>query len=265
MTGWLLLGVLGSGACAARQPSPEPESTPRWATPSGRDEARFDMVEMLLESGNPEGALALIARVRGEGVDDPRLDLLQGRALRQAGLLDDAAAMLDRVPRRHPVYAAAQNELGVLEMDRKALPAALVHLEAATRAAPEAAPYWNNLGFALLASGRPGEATDALRRSLELDPSNARTRNNLGFALLASKRDDEAWRVLRAAGGGEAEARYNMGVGYELRGDLPAAAQAYQQALNLTPSHAAAAAALERVLPLLPAAPTTPPSAQELP
>lgn len=247
----LLVGLIACGAARARPAAPE---VPAWTTPTGRDEARLELVEMLLDSGNPEGALAMVARVRAEGARGPELDLLQGRALRQTGLLDDALEILSRVPARHPSYPSAQSELGLLEMDRDELGAATSYFSAATRADPENAAYWNNLGFCLLSAGRAEEAVDALRRSLALDASSPRTRNNLGFALLAAGRDKEAWRVFRA-GTPEADARYNLGVGYELKGDLVAATAAYQDALKARPEHAGARAALDRMLPNVPSTP----------
>lgn len=241
--------LLSLSAQAARKPAPaDEEPTPVWATDEGKDRARLDMVKLLVDAGNTESALALIAKLRSEGMDDPELDYLQGRALHQNGLLEDAVPVLNRIPRRHPIYPSAQNELGMLEMDRKDLQAAETYFKAATTASPKTPTYWNNLGFCLMSAGRPEDAVTALRQSLTLDGSNARTRNNLGFALLAAGHDDEAWRVFRATGG-EADARYNLGVGYELKGDLPAAATAYQAALTASPDHIAAREALARVLP----------------
>lgn len=246
--------LLSLSAIAGRKSaSADEEPTPAWATESGKARAQLDLVKLLVDSGNFDGALSLIARLRTEGVDDPELDFQQGRALRASGLLDDAVPVLNRVPRRHPIYPSAQNELGMLEMDRRHLTDAETYFKAATNASPKTASYWNNLGFCLMSAGRPEDAVTALRQSLTLDGSNARTRNNLGFALLAAGHDDEAWRVFRSMGG-EADARYNLGVGYELKGNLPAAADAYRAALAASPDHVAAREALARVLPTIPGA-----------
>lgn len=243
----LLPALLLLIGCAAHARA-EAEAPPAWATPEGRDSARLDVVRLLLDNGNPEGALTLIAKLREQGFEDPELNLLQGQALARTGLLDDARAQLSAVPRRHPAYGAAQNELGMLEMDARQVDLAIDHLELATQADPKAARYWNNLGFALLTASRAEEAITALRQSVALDGSNPRTRNNLGYALLAIGKDDEAWRMFRSTGT-EADARYNQGVGYELRGDVEAAVTAYGRALELAPDHPQARAALARVFP----------------
>ncbi len=254
----LLLCLSLSLGCAARKaPQPDSEQTPAWATPSGKDQARLDVVHLLLDGGNPEGALAMIARLRAEGFEDPQLDLLQGQALVRTGLAADARARLVTVPRRHPAYGPAQNELGMLELELRDLDRAIGHFQAATGSTPNNASYWNNLGFALLTRGRASEAVVALRQSIALDGSSARTRNNLGYALLADGQDEEAWRLFRTTGS-EADARYNLGVGLELRGDMPAAADAYNAALTAAPQHAQARAALIRVLPIESGAPSAP-------
>ena len=45
------------------------------------------------------------------------------------------------------------------------------------------------------------------------------------------------------------EARYNLGVGYEIMGDLSAAQDAYRQSLGADPAYANARLALERLQP----------------
>lgn len=245
----LLLGMVLLAGCAARRGASsarDVEETPAWATPEGKDRARLEVVQLLLDAGNADGALTMIARLRSDGFEDPELDLMQAKALVMAGMLDDARARLLTVPKRHPVYPAAQNELGMLELEAKDIPEAISCFERATRADPKEARYWNNLGFALLSGGRAEEAVPALRQSIALDGSSQRTRNNLGYALVAVGQDQEAWRMFRSTGA-EADARYNLGLGFELRGDLPAATTAYQEALAAAPEHARARDALLRV------------------
>lgn len=242
---WVLaISLLG---CAGKQ-RVDTQPPPAWSTPDGKEKARLEMVEIMLDAGNPNGALTLLASLRDEGARGPEIDLIHGRALYQAGLFDDATAMLERVPRRHQAWPAAQAELGMLAMESKDLDGAISRFKAATGADPTHASYWNNLGFCLMSKGRYDEAVDALRRSLALDSAQARTRNNLGFALLAAGREAEAFRVFRA-GSSEAEARYNIGVGYELKGDLGAAQTAYRDALSADPAYANARVALDRLQP----------------
>lgn len=244
-----LLGIVLLAGCAARRGATNAgnvEQTPAWATPEGMDRARLDIVQLLLDADNAEGALSMIARLRADGFSDPELDLMQGRALVKLGMLDDARGPLLAVPKRHPIYPAAQNELGMLDLETRELDEAISCFERATRSEASNAGYWNNLGFALLSAGRAEEAVTALRQAVSLDGSSQRTRNNLGYALVATGHDQEAWRMFRSTGA-EADARYNLGVGLELRGDIPAATTAYQEALAAAPGHARARDALVRV------------------
>lgn len=241
----LLVGAVLMG-CAARKRDTAP--APAWTTPDGMQQARLDMVQLALDAGNPDGALTLLAKLRDEGARGPEIDLVHGRALVATGLFDDATEMLNGVPKRSAVWPAAQAELGLLAMERKDVDEAVRRFKAATGADPDRATYWNNLGFCLMARGEYSQAIDALRRSLALDSSQPKTRNNLGFALLAADREAEAFRVFRA-GSSEAGARYNLGVGYEIKGDLSAAAAAYQQSLGADPAYSNARVALDRLQP----------------
>lgn len=251
--------ALGSAPAVARDRKADraPEaSSPAWATPEGKRAAQLEMVELLMQAQNPDGALAMIAQMRTDGAEGPEIDLVQGRALADAGLSEDATAMLNRVPRRSAVYGAAQNELGLLATDAGDLTTAIAHFEAATRSDKEVAAWWNNLGFAQLSAGDPDAAVLSLRTSLALDSAQPRTRNNLGYALLTLNQPNEAYRVFRA-GSSEADARYNLGVGYELRGDPAAATAAYEAALNANPDFSPARDGLSR-LRATPTAETTP-------
>ena len=242
---WALAALLLG--CAAHKGA-DTQPPPLWSTPDGKDKARMEMVQVMLDSHNPTGALSLLATMRQDGVKGPEIDLLHGRALYEAGLFDDATEMLGRIPKRSDAWPEAQAQLGLLAMERKEVDQAISRFEAASDADPKRASYLNNLGFCLMATGRYDDAVDALRRSLALDSTQARTRNNLGFALLAAGREAEAFRVFRA-GGSEAEARYNVGVGYELKGDLDAAQNAYREALAADPAYANARQALDRLSP----------------
>ncbi len=243
-----LLPLLLAGAPLAAAAGDDAESRPPWETQEGRVATRLDLARVLIEGGNAEAALTLLAQLRKEGVRDPRLDVLQGRALRLMGLTDDAREVLVAAVKRHPRDAEAHDQLGILDLDAHDLDAAIARFERARALDPDNPDYANNLGFALLAAGRAHEAVPPLREALRLDPTRARIRNNLGFALVADGHPDEAWRVFRA-GGDEAGARYNLGLGLELAGDLDGARAQYARAVELRPGFAAAREALARLDP----------------
>ena len=243
--GLLVLALLA--ACSKQRPPKKPvEPEPVWETKAGRQEAKLELARVLVDSDRPESALALIGQMRSEDMKGPDLDVLQARAQRKIGLLDDAEALLQGVLDRHPRNGEANDELGILRMDRKDPVGAVTAFQAAVDAEPDNAEYGNNLGFALLTAGRPDDAVPALRAALKQDSANPRIRNNLGYALVAAGKDDEAWRMFRASGS-EADARYNLGVGFELRGDTSDAVSSYETAIAKDPDHQAAREALARL------------------
>lgn len=237
----LLLVLPLAAACAARSGKVDAPLEERavWDTQKGKQATQLDLVRALTNGNSPDQALAMIADLRAAGVEGPEIDVLQARALRRVGLLDDAEALLVKRTKSDRRYADGWMELGVLRMEQKDIDGAIVAFEKAIKLDRNDAEAYNNLGFALMAGDRADQAVVALRKSLEIDPSQGRTRNNLGFALLSAGRDDEAYRVFRAMST-EADARYNMGLGLELRGDNTAASQQYQTALASNPDHRSA-------------------------
>ena len=195
----LLLGLGCAKQTGARPDAAEP--APAWASREGREKARLELAVAMIAAGTPESALKLVGQMRAEGQSGVDVDVVQARALREVGLLDDAASLLEETVKRHPRDVAARKELGILRVDQQKLPEAVQLFQSAVKLDDTDAELWNNLGFTLMAAGRLDEATEALRQSLKLDSSRDQTRNNLGFALVASGRLDEAWRVFRAAQG----------------------------------------------------------------
>ncbi|SFG14688.1 Tetratricopeptide repeat-containing protein [Novosphingobium sp. CF614] len=64
---------------------------------------------------------------------------------------------------------------------------------------PEDWSLWNNLGNALSALGRHGEAANMLQKALKLAPDAAPIRINLGNALIEAERFEEGEKILRDA------------------------------------------------------------------
>ena len=241
-----LLLVLFLGACAASNARRDVDPTPSWATPDGRTQAKIELVEALVVNGTPEAALQMISQMVEQGVRHPNLLVLQGRALTDMGLVEEAESALAQAPRRAPGNAEAQNRLGILYMDQKRTDEAIARFRAAARTAPKDANVHNNYGFALMAAGRHADAVPVLKTALMLDGSQAKTRNNLGFALAATGQDKAAWRVLRA-GTNDGTARYNLALAQELRGDIVEAKASYALALQAEPDMVQASQALARL------------------
>ena len=106
--------------------------------------------------------------------------------------------------------------------------------------------YWNNLGFALLASGDPEAAVSALRQAQDLDSESRTIRNNLGLAYIAQGKVADASALLDVTYP-PAEARYRLAVALELYGAKDEARRSYAEALSLDPALSAAMRALDRL------------------
>ena len=96
----------------------------------------------------------------------------------------------------------------------------------------------NNLGLALVAEGRFGEAAAQYAEALRLDPTYAFVHNNWGVALVRQGRLDEAISHLTQAvqlKSTDAKAYANLGVVLAMQGRLDEAMQQYTEALRLKP------------------------------
>ena len=215
---------------------------------SGREarQVQLDLASAMVEGGQPNAALGLIATLRQQGARGPELDLLQARAARQAGLLDAAEAQLNALIEAHPRRADALAERGLLRMAQLDPGRAATDLARATELDRNQPDYWNNLGFALLAAGDPEAAVSALRQAQDLDSESRTIRNNLGLAYIAQGKVTDASALLDVTYP-PAEARYRLAVALELYGALHEARRSYAEALSLDPALSAAQRALDRL------------------
>ena len=83
-------------------------------------------------------------------------------------------------------------DVAVQLADKKQYDAAVPAWKQALALAPEDPRGHNNLGIALVATGKFDEAIVEYRKSLDLNPSSSQTHNNLGSALAEMGRVDEA-------------------------------------------------------------------------
>jgi Flp pilus assembly protein TadD len=247
VTGLALMGkpMLGAPAFAAQHEVLAEDLS----QPEARATAQLDVLQGLVDAGLVAQALGVATDIRAAGVKSPRLDLLQARAMHAQGMTTQAAEMLRGVVKKQPRNEEAWSVLGLVLSDGKDLGGATAALEHAHRLAPRDAKVLNNLGYLLMAKGQTQRAVEMFSAAIVQDPSSARSRNNLGFALARLERDGDAMAAFGAAGP-EADARYNMGVACELRGDTASALTNYQAALSASADHQPAAAALARLLHL---------------
>ena len=103
---------------------------------------------------------------------------------------------------------------------------------------PDAFVAQNDLGFALLASGRETEALDHLQKAVRLDPDDVSAQKNLGSALLQTGLLDEAIIHLKDAVDlkpDDASAHNNLGFAFFRKGRVAEAIAQYNTALQIQP------------------------------
>lgn len=218
---------------------------PRWLTE--KDQVRVEIIRTLVEGGDDARALELIRMMRAEGVEREELDLYQGIAMRQQGMLEDAERMLVLAEHNMPKSAEVQTALCVLYADDNKLENAVQHCRRATKLDDHDDAAWNNLGFLLLSTGGdPLEAKAALQTAVDIDGNNIRYRNNLAFAQVATGDHRGALRTFLTTGT-PADAHYNVGAAFEREGDAKTARTYYQRALRYDADHSLSDQALQRL------------------
>lgn len=237
-----LIGVALLAGCA---PKKHAEPPPRWMTE--KDQVRVEIIRTLVDGGDFPRALELIRMMRAEGVEREELDLLQGIALREQGLWEDAERLLEKAAEGMPRNAEVQAALCVLQADQGAHDKAIAHCERATELDDGDAAAWNNLGYLRLTVGSdPVGAKTALQHAVDIEPNSARYRNNLAFAQVANGDHRAALRTFLTTGS-PADAHYNVGAAFERDGDAQRARTYYERALKYDADHSRADEALQRL------------------
>lgn len=240
------LALVGcAGQSAATHNKRIVDDAPRWMTE--KDQVRVEIVDKLLQGGDTVHALAIIQEMREDGVKRPDLDLYQGMALHQQGMVDDAERMLDMALDNMPRNAKVHRSLCVLYADTDRVEQAIESCVRATKLAPDDGAAWNNLGFLQLRTD-PEAARSALQKAVDADPTEGKYRNNLAYAQAAAGDHRAALRTFLTTGT-PADAHYNVGTAFEHAGDATRALSYYQRALTYDSDHTLAADAVLRLRP----------------
>ena len=197
-------------------------------------------------SGKP-GDAARIYRSwleRPAAATDPRAEGVRvalGAALRRAGKLDDAIEALQKALRVTPRSAPALNQLGLVYQAKGQLELADLVLHRALDIddkSKASADTWNNLGLVALQRRRDQEAFAHFDQAAKLDPSLSVARRNKAVVYLDCgdyARAVEELRHVTKTDTDDVEAWVALGVAERGRGNLEAAAKAYEKALELAP------------------------------
>lgn len=136
------------------------------AAESGSD-ATLDRAQSLLDQGDAEGALGLLAPLPRERSAKARALLLRSTAEFMLGRQDDGRADLDRSLDLDPSQRQGWLNRAGLDIADQDYDSALDALEHARKLDPEAEDNHLNLGAVLLLQGKIGEATEHFERYLE--------------------------------------------------------------------------------------------------
>jgi tetratricopeptide (TPR) repeat protein len=117
----------------------------------------------------------------------------------QAGRLDLAAMLYEKILTDDPDQADALHLLGVVAQERGVPARAVELIERAIALNPDNAAYHTNLGEIHRAGGNLHKACEHFRTALRLDPQSAEALNNLGLALAQQGQEEEGARLLEAA------------------------------------------------------------------
>jgi Flp pilus assembly protein TadD len=195
--------------------------------------ARKRLAMELIEKRDWTHAFFYADELHREAPDDPEVLVLRGTIYRERGLPAEAEADLNEaiklgdLPEAHAALGIMYDMSGRGEL-------AEPHHERAVTLAKNNAAYLNNLGFSLFLRHKNQEAIAAYQRAVRMSPVTPRIRTNLGFAYAATGDFPRAAREFEM-GAQPAEAKNNLGLAYERKGDLGNAYSMYIEALRLDP------------------------------
>lgn len=205
----LICGVLALEGCTTTTtqnlgaPVPDAARTqPSSAATADEDNLFLSIVQGLIEQRRQGAALAFLDSYSASGrTPSPRYWLLRGNALLGLGRNPEAFsafAMLDDTP----LAAHGWNGKGRTAASAKDWQTAAADFDEAVKKEPADADFLNNLAFADMRLGKPGDSATWLRQAHELAPNSDLIRNNLIIALTLKGDRNGADAVLATIGDG---------------------------------------------------------------
>ncbi len=165
----------------------------------------------------------------------------------QAGRLDQALAIQQRIVAAHPQDPNSHHGLAMLLLRVNRLPAAAESLQRAVALAPRQPQLLSHQGEVLRRLGRLDQAIAAGEAAHALAPDRPEVLVNLAAALLDRRDADRAIPLLQTAIQREPRqpnSHVNLGNGWRMQGRLDSAIPAYRAALALDPRQVDALSAL---------------------
>ncbi len=195
----------------------------------------------LHQAGALDRAAAIYQRVlQREPQSADALHLL-GVVAYQRGDCDDAVRLIEQAIALLPGSAAFHNNLGSARLELSQTESALECFRHASSLDPNFVDAWYNLGNVLQKTGRLTEAVDAYRHALGLVPENITALTNLGAVLQTLNKFADAvdcYRKVLALDPRHAIAWHNLGLCLDVQNDLSEAEACFRRALEIRPDYA---------------------------
>lgn len=189
----LLLGCVGAPVrenTATAQSAPE-----RCAALDSSADVQLGLVRQMLEQGKPYAGLAHLATLDPAVQESPQARYLNAELLRHTGRVDEAEARY-RTLLGSCIAGYGHHGLGLLAAGHD-LGRAIAELRAAAALLPVDARVRNDLGYALLLSGRGEAARREFLTAIELGDHNRRASMNLLLLMLYEGDERGAERLSR--------------------------------------------------------------------
>jgi protein O-GlcNAc transferase len=193
---------------------------------------------ILVNAGEPGGALELLDRSRQRGVEGAELSRLRARVVELLGREAEALASWQSVLAEQPQDTEALRRLSAMAFLRHRPAEAAGLLERLVRVEPQVAGHWADLGNSLVALERFNEAVQAHRKAAALAPRDAILHAQRALALRASGQLSEALQAVELALSLDAkqpQVHVTCGLLRQELGQLTLARRAYEMALSLAP------------------------------
>jgi len=177
-----------------------------------------------------------------------------GVILVNKGQFDEALPYFERASAMKAEYVEARFNRGLAYLRRGRVADSIEQLSITVRLKPDHADAFNNLGFALMSTGKTDEALQSYMQALRLKPEMVDAHNNAGFVLAAAGRVPEAIAhfetAVKLAPDGEAGHMY-LGMAYGAANRLDDAAREFREVVRINPASDGAKDQLAKIEALL--------------
>jgi tetratricopeptide (TPR) repeat protein len=176
----------------------------------------------------------------------------QYKKVAESGTASEVIELLNRYKSNQKVVDLPKQELRTSDewlnkaiefVEKEDWPGLIKHALRWTKAHPEDASAWYNLGVAYGESNQPAKAIEAYQQALRINPESDRAWCSLGFVFDDTKQLAQAIEAYQQSLRINPEteiAWFSLGNAYNNSNQLPKAIEAYQRALRINPEHAVA-------------------------